>query len=266
MPSDARVVRALEMLAPAIARYRSAVARTSEELRGRLATGQTGVELRAAGLRHELGPFGADRLDADHLAAVLGDGGVLNAEALQRFRRASAVLDSLIDTGQDLFCVTVPAGGDLLASVSAQLAVIGRAFAAARLASAAVSGSASPGLEEETALDAFPFDRWSASERALTPALVVTIDGTDLNAHALAPLIDGTVKALLVIDGPCDPATLMPPKRAASEESEHSARSTGPEHAAPGTPHAAQSAEQVSRLAAWLLQQADLEVATRGLS
>ena len=72
MPSDARREAALRTLAAPIEHFRSAVARTLEEVRGDLAAHRSGTAGRAAQLATELGRFAEGRIDVGRLAAVLG--------------------------------------------------------------------------------------------------------------------------------------------------------------------------------------------------
>ena len=74
--------------------------------------------------------------------------------------------------------------------------------------SAPATGGGS-GLDERRALDAFPFAEWTSAERALAPPLVVRVNGVDLVAGALAPLLDGAVTLLLIVEGFCPPAPLV---------------------------------------------------------
>lgn len=208
MPSDPRVNRALEVLAQPIEQYRTAVAATLEEVRGHLLAGRADANARAERLKEQLGVFAAGRIDTTRLATLLGNRDALDANSLLRLERASDALRNLVSRGRDLFHVEVRPEEGLAACVSAQLATIGRAFAAARIANAAHNGAAS-GLDEPRALASFPFGEWTAAERKLAPALVVTVAGTDLTAGALAPFLDGALKILLIVDGPCAPAPLV---------------------------------------------------------
>lgn len=208
MPSDPRLGRAFELLAPWMEQYRTAVAATLEEVRGHLTTGRSGAAARAERLRDQLGVFAAGRIDTSRLATVLGTRDALDPVALKRLEHASLTLRNIVSRGNDLFAVAVPEGGDLALSVSNALATIGRAFAAARIGAAARSG-ASSGLDEGRALNAFPFAEWTTAERRLAPPLVVRVAGADLAVGALAPLLDGAQKLLLIVDGPCAPAPLV---------------------------------------------------------
>jgi hypothetical protein len=208
MPSDPRVLRALDTLAHPIERYRTALATALEQVRGYLGARRSDVAARAASLEEQLGPLAGGRIDASRLARVLGEREVLAPSALERLERAFDVLRNLAARGGDLFEVAVPLGADAAASVTAQFAVIGRAFAAARVATAACAGGASD-LDEAAALDSFPFSEWSTTERSLAPPVIVTLHGRDLLAGAFAPLLDGRQKLLLIVEGPCAPAPLV---------------------------------------------------------
>lgn len=208
MPSDPRVSRALASLAGPIGQYRTAVATTLEEIRGYLAAGRSDADARADRLQAQLGPFAGGRIDASRLASILGEGPPLDDAALGRLERAAGALRMLVTAGDGLFHLDVPAGTSLAAGVPAHLATVGRAFAAARIAAAARRGAAS-GLDEDAALRAFPFAAWSTAERRIAPPLVITVDGADLAAGALAPFLDGVLKILLIVDGDCAPAPLV---------------------------------------------------------
>ncbi|HVL68322.1 MAG TPA: hypothetical protein VM364_13750 [Vicinamibacterales bacterium] len=208
MPSDPRVTRALEVLAAPIEQYRTAVATTLEEVRGHLAAGRSDADARSRRLGEQLGAFAAGRIDTGRLAALLGDRDALDISAQQRLERASDTLRNVFSRGMELFHVAVRPGGDPAACIGAQLATVGRAFAAARVAAAARNG-ASSGLDEDFALIAFPFAEWNGAERKLAPPLVVTVAGADLAAGALAPFLDGMQKLLLIVEGPSAPAPLV---------------------------------------------------------
>jgi hypothetical protein len=208
MPSDPRVTRAFELLAKPIEQYRTAVATTLEEVRGHLAAGRSDAQAHAARLQAQLGVFAAGRIDTSRLSTVLGNRDALDVASLQRLERASDTLRNIVSRGSELLQLTVPPGEDMARCVSARLSLVGRAFAAARIAAAAHKSAAS-GLDEAVALGSFPFAEWSAAERRLAPPLVVTVEGADLVAGSLAPFLDGMHKFLLIVDGPCAPAPLV---------------------------------------------------------
>jgi len=208
MPSDPRVTRAFELLAKPIEQYRTAVATTLEEVRGHLAAGRSDRQAHAERLQSQLGAFGAGRIDTTRLSTLLGNREALDVPSLQRLERASDTLRNIVSRGSELLHLTILRGDDMALCVSARLALIGRAFAAARIAAAA-HNRAESGLDEAVALSTFPFAEWSASERRLAPPLVISVEGADLVAGGLAPFLDGMQKFLLIVDGPCAPAPLV---------------------------------------------------------
>ena len=207
MPSDPRLTRAFQILAAPIERYRSALAATLEEIRGHVDAARSDSEVRSRRLRDQLGAFGS-RIDTGRLTSALGERKQTEPVDIERLERASDVLRNLVSRGDSLFDVEVPSGVDAAAAIRRQFACIGRGFAAARIARAAASGGGS-GLDERRALDAFPFAEWTAAERALAPPLVVRVNGVDLVAGAIAPLLDGSVRLLLIVEGFCPPAPLV---------------------------------------------------------
>ena len=207
MPSDPRLARAFEILGGPIERYRSALAATLEEIRGHVDAARSDSASRSRRLRDQLGAFGG-RIDTARLSVVLGERPEVDPADLERLERASDVLRNLVSRGHSLFEVEVPAGVDAAVAIRRQLACVGRGFAAARVARAASTGIGS-GIDEGRALDAFPFAEWTEAERRLTPPLVVFVHGVDLVAGALAPLLDGSAKLLMIVEGFCPPAPLV---------------------------------------------------------
>lgn len=207
MPSDRRVLRALELLAEPIERYRAALAATLEEVRGQVDAALSDADSRARLLRSQFGAFGT-RIDTGRLASVLAEGSPVDLLDVERLERARDVLRNLASRGESLFELEVPPGGDLAALVRDQLATIGRGFAAARIVRAVIHGHGS-GVDEARALDGFPFADWTSPERQLAPPLVVRVNGLDLVGGALAPFMDGAVRLLLLVDGFCPPAPLV---------------------------------------------------------
>jgi hypothetical protein len=208
MPSETCVMRALEVVLAPAAQYRSAVVATLDDVRGHLDAGRSDANARAEWLQRQLGPFAAGRIDAARLTGLVNRRELLTPATVRRLERASDALCSVLAAGDQLFHAHVSPGGDLRRAVAEQLGHIGRAFAAARIASAARTGAACA-LDEEIALATFPFSEWSAAERKLAPPLVVTVTGADLNAGVLAPFLDGAQKIFLVVSGPCAPAPLV---------------------------------------------------------
>jgi hypothetical protein len=209
MPSDPRVLQALDLFTGSIDRFRSAVVATLEEVRGALAVARGNGLDRAERLKTQLGPFADGRVDLSRLAAVLQGERGLDPGAERRLQAAYETLQDIASRGRDLFCVAVPAGTPLVTAVTAQLASIGRAFGAARVAASAHGVEAVIGMSDEHAMTRFGFQEWSSAERRLAPPLIVSVSGRDLNAGALTSVLDGSLKLLLIIDGPCAPVPLV---------------------------------------------------------
>lgn len=202
----------MSVLATPIEHYRSAVAATLEEVRSSLDAHHSGTTGRAAQLRAELGWFAEGRIDVGKLAGLLGEEQTLDPVAVGDLERAAATLTAIVSSGDALFHVQVPPGGDVTVAVVARLAEAGRAFAAARMAVAASRrlGPRAPNAAPDRVpgLDAFGFARWNAAERRMAPPLVVTVGGEDLRPAGLADVLDGGQKIVLVVEGECAPAPL----------------------------------------------------------
>lgn len=209
MPSDPRVLQALDILRGSIDRFRSSVGATLEEVRGVLTTSRSGSEGRVEQLRRQFGPFAGSRVDLSRLATVLDVGRGLDLHSQQRLEAAYDTLQDVAARGPELFCVEVPSGTGVGLAVSAQLAAIGRVFGAARIAAATRGVATVLGMSDEHALARFPFSEWNAAERRLAPPLVVITAGRDLNVGTLSRFLDGSVKIVLIVDGPCAPVPLV---------------------------------------------------------
>jgi len=199
---DERVALALRSVAGAIAAYRSSVIATLERVRAMLAAG--GGASRA---REELGSFGAARIDVDRFAE-LSRGSVFDGLARARLSRSVDVLCELAEAPDTAFVVDVPMGERPYATASAALARFGRAFGAAIAADLARMG-VYEAKQHDVLTDAWPFDRWTKTERRLAPPIVVTLDGSNLCVGELAELLDGTLRIVLVVRGKCAPAPLV---------------------------------------------------------
>jgi len=202
MPSDPRISQLLALLARPIAAYRSRVAATRERLRILLAS-DNGIDR----TRLELGAFGATRIDVARFAE-LRHGVVLDALSRTRLERASQLLHEIeAATDDTLFAIDVAPGDSLRVSVARALSRVGRAFGAAHVAELVRSGRYEPERHDRL-LDAFPFEWWNRAEREHAPPLVVSVDGADLHAGALAELLDGSMRLVLLVRGACTPAPL----------------------------------------------------------
>jgi hypothetical protein len=207
MPSDALTRTVLDALAPATARYRSAVAAAADEVAALLAERRTPTNGRAERVAHELGAFAGARIDSDRFAALFASAPAADAETLARLERAHHALRHVVGRGDTLFHVSVPSGRDLAAYVADAIGEIGRAFGAARAFELARQGRAAED-DLEGYIGGFAFRRWNRAEREIAPALVVEVDGADAHAGGLAEFLNGQQKLVLVIRGDC-PAALL---------------------------------------------------------
>jgi len=207
MPSDERVQGARDALRGRDGAYRAAVETAYAQVRAYLAAHGSRSEERARETALELGHFAGGRIDVGRLAAVLGTTRVLDQQEEAVVQRCAEVLDEVLAWGDDLFGCAVSASADLRDTVDAALATVGRAFGAALVFQAVKAGTYRAEVHE-IALRAFPFRRWNRQERLLAPPLVVSVDGSALDAPSLAEYLDGGQKIVLVIRGACAPAPL----------------------------------------------------------
>lgn len=173
--------------------FTSAVADLVGELGRLLVQDRNSEEGRAERSATTLGAFGSGRVDARRFAALVSDGPVLPPAALEAIGRARAVLSAILNEGPGTFLVAVGPGEDVAPAVGAALARLGRVFGAARVAALARAG-AYRSSEHASLLEALPFARWNRSERALSPPLVVRVEGARLRLAGLADMLEGGVK------------------------------------------------------------------------
>lgn len=209
MPSDERIDRAVDAMAPPREAFRSALSTTVEQIQSFLnefdAPSSNG---RSARIGAELGPFGAGRIDTGRLAALVADEKEVDTLTLETIAKARDTLRELTERSGELFIANVPPAGNLYKTVQTTLEEIGRAFGAVRIFELTRSGSGPHGNSHARALGSFPFDKWSKGERRLAPPLVVSVDGADLRA-GLSDFLDGAQKIVLVVRAPCAPAPLV---------------------------------------------------------
>ena len=208
MPSDARTLRALEVLAAHRDRYRSAVSAAHDQMASYLAAHRARTYGHAQTAARELGRFAMGRIDTERFGALFAEARVLSPEMTQRVERLVGVLAELLAEGDDVFVVEVQPGGDLRSVVDDALAHAGRVFGAVVAFQAVKAGTYRPERQDADLL-AFPFREWNRAERRLAPPLVVEVDGADLRAEALAEFVDGGVQIVLVARGASTPAPLV---------------------------------------------------------
>lgn len=206
MPSDERAQRALELLAGDRDTFRSAVARTVDEVGGLLerqrspeSDGRTG---------RSLGPMATGRIDQDRFASLFAGENVLEPDAAEWVERAHETLSELHGAGDELFRLRVEEGGELAEAVGRACGRLGRAFGAARTADLARAGRYRP-EEHAGYLESFPFEMWNSQEREIAPPLIVELLGPDLRPGGLSRYLDGGLKLVLLVEGPTPPAALV---------------------------------------------------------
>lgn len=202
MQSDPRISSALLALRPRISAFRRAVSGALERARATLVP-----ESEPDQTSTTLGDFGGRLIDAGRFASISSRLTILDDAMRAPVKRAMEVLEELASSPDDLFIIDVPAGGSLGAALQTRLADLGRVFGAATLVDQVRRGMWDP-AQDQSCLDAHPFASWSASERRFAPPLIVLIAGNDLDAFALAPLIDGWVRFILVVREPSSEAPL----------------------------------------------------------
>lgn len=206
MPSDARLTTALDALAAPRDAFRSAVATADEEIRSaRLHLDEARDPAEA--LARELGIFARDRIDPARLAGLLKVAEAPDPLTHHLMDTAHGLFSELASNGGGGFQVDVATGGDLRDTVRDALAELGRAFGVAHAVEKARTHRYDPD-RDHVLLRPYPFHRWTAGERRLAPPLVVRVQGADLRAGGLSEYLDGTLRMVLVVDGPTTPAPL----------------------------------------------------------
>ncbi|MDO8502544.1 MAG: hypothetical protein Q7S20_11945 [Gemmatimonadaceae bacterium] len=202
MQSDERVVAALSAVRPQIALFRFAVSGTLERARATLASESGPSQTRVA-----LGDFAGGRIDPDRFAMVSAGSAPLDVIGRAVVERAAEALESLLRAGDEEFVVDVHPGTSPAAAIRARMTTLGSAFGAATLVELVRRRTYDP-VQHGLPFKEHPFEKWTAGERKLAPPVVVRVDGRDLDAFELAPLLDGCVRLVLLVDEPCPPAPL----------------------------------------------------------
>src|SRR5450759_1821003 len=202
MQSDERVDAALSALRPRIAAFRLAVSGAMERAKNTLASESGPDQARVA-----LGDFAAELIDPDRFAMISSRFGPLDSVSLAIVERAVKALEALLRAGDEDFIVDVRAGTSAAAAIRARMTALGPAFAAATIVDLVRRRTYDP-AQHGLPLEAHPFQKWTVAERRLAPPLVIRLDGRDLDAFELAPLIDGWVRLVLLVTPPCAAAPL----------------------------------------------------------
>ena len=203
MPSEERNKIALESIRPRLEMFHSAIAVTTEEIRGLLSgTGETSEDQSIA-----LGHFAKGHVDVERFSAFSKQSSRVDNDAEKPIRAAQVVLNKLLHEGDELFVLKLAVGDNLSTMVDHRLAVIGLAFAAAHVVDLAKRGQYRE-AEHSPLLEGLEWAKWSRAERALAPGLVVELSGADFTPAQLAPYLDAGMKVVFVVGGDA-PAAAM---------------------------------------------------------
>ncbi len=208
MPSEERISQALKALTRARESFLSSVALAAEEVRGILER-QVHAEQDPKGkLAQELGPFAVGRIDVERLVPFAAEKARLDEAGQNRIREAYETLLELKEAGEEVFTVRCELDRHLGGTIVQGLARAGKAFGAARVVEAALTGiPEAEGVQDP--LSAFPPDRWNRAEKGWAPPLVVEVEGQDLRVASLCELLVGSQKIILVVNGPTAPAPMV---------------------------------------------------------
>ncbi len=203
MASEQRKACALDAVRPRIELFHSALAVTANQVRGLLAGSGNAEDDQSVAL----GLFAQGKVDIERFAAFAPKAAAVDGAVEAPIRAAHQVLVSLLEAGDDLFVVRIKKGKGLAYKVANRLAVIGRAFAAARVIELARRGEYREDLHADM-LEKFPFTKWSSSERALAPALVIELAGADFKPAPIVSFLDAKTKFVFNVTGDAPAAGL----------------------------------------------------------
>jgi hypothetical protein len=203
MPSEERTAAALEAIRPRKERFLSAIATTSEEIRGLLSGSGVSSEDQTVAL----GKFAHGHVDVERFSAFTRPVARIDTAAESPVRAAQRALNDLLHIGDRLFVLELPRGANLADQVARRLATIGGAFAAAHVVDLAKRGQFRES-EHGKLLDGLAYANWSHAERALAPGLVVELDGADFTPAQVGPYLDAGMKMVFVVAGDA-PAAAM---------------------------------------------------------
>lgn len=202
MQSDPRVGAALSALAPQIAAYRYSISATLDRAKTTLASESGKTWMGTA-----LGAFAAGRIDPARFAMISAGSPPLDVVDRAVAERAVEVLDSILHAGDEEFFVDVQPGTSATAAIRARMTTLGSAFGAGALLELVRRRTYDP-VQHGLSFAGYPFERWTTAERRIAPPLVVRLEGSDLDPFELAPLLDGCVRLVLLVNEPCAPAPL----------------------------------------------------------
>jgi len=155
-----------------------------------------------------LGAFAGGRIDASRFAGLLAVGGRADPVAVGRVDEAAATLSALVERVDELTKIATAPRESLHAAVTRALHEIGYVFGAAR-AIELVRTNRFVEAQHGRYVLGLPFAQWSPAERAVAPWIRVKVAGDSLHAGGLAEYLDGGLKLVLKVMGPCPPAALV---------------------------------------------------------
>jgi hypothetical protein len=202
MQSDERVRAALAALKPEITQYRFVVSSTLERAQALLAS-----ESAPAMTGTVLGQFASGRIDPEKFALISSGTAPLDAVGRAMLERAMETLNSLLDSGDNLFAMSIARGSSVAGAIRDRISTFGSAFGAAAIIELVRRRTYDPALHGLSVQDQ-PFESWTPSERRLVPPLVVRVDGSNVDPYALGSLVDGRLRLVLLVDGSSSPSLL----------------------------------------------------------
>ncbi len=207
MPSDNLTELVLASLEGPRTAFASSLSTAAEQVRGTLAGLSADVGERNDLLKTQLGGFASGRINIEKFSSFADGQKSVDAGAVPTLKNAQAVLMELSEAGKALNQVKIGADKSVRCGVRRGLEKIGRAYGAARCIELAKAGTYND-AEHGKMLKGLPFADWNQAERAMAPPLVVHVNGRGLHPSSLSEFMDGGVKLVLLIDGPCAPAVL----------------------------------------------------------
>ena len=205
MPSDTRTLEALNAIAPLVDAYQQRVATFADRVRSFLAADETEPFDRSSS--DQLGEYAAGRIDLERFNALWSERELLDESEHSALSRVVVMLREIATLPRDQFLFELPTGGHLSGALLNAFADFGRGFGAMVIAELVRTRRFTD--DDIEMIHGFPRFRWSRSERASSPPVVIGVDGADLWAGEVAQYLDGNQKIVFVVRGPAPPAPLV---------------------------------------------------------